>query len=213
MARVVIVPGLAVRGYAIPAARALVAAGHEAHLLRAPAWRGAPADLGRYGRMLAADLARRGSDVDLLVGLSVGGQAAAVAAAASPHVRRLLLVSPTVDPVNRTPRRLLARWLGLDEGAESPGFVGSLPDWSRAGIPRIAVGFASALRLPLERVLPWVAGEVVIVRAARDTLGTPAWAERLATVSRGRLIELDDVHSWPVGDPAGFVRVVDEVLA
>src|SRR5689334_4029259 len=94
--RVLVVPGLAVRSYARPPVRALRRAGIDATLLRPPAWTGAPADLAAYGARLAEAVEARGADVDLLVGLSVGTQAAAVASTRTRRVRRLLLVSPTV---------------------------------------------------------------------------------------------------------------------
>jgi hypothetical protein len=214
-ARVAVVPGLAVRGYAVDAVRALRAAGHDASLLRPPAWRGAPADLRRYGEALAASIDARRVDVDLLVGLSVGTQAAALAAAGTPRVRRLLLVSPTVDPANRGVLRLAATWLdGGDPQDDAPSWRENLPDWARAGLPRIVVGYLSALRLPLERVLPRVPAELTIVHAEHDSLGGRDWAAALAEENGGRLVDLPGaVHSWPVDDSRGFVRLVDEVLA
>ena len=58
-------------------------------------------DLAAYGRELGAEISAAGKPVDVLIGLSAGTQAAAVAAAATPLVRRLVLVSPTVDPESR----------------------------------------------------------------------------------------------------------------
>jgi hypothetical protein len=215
VARVVVVPGLAVRGYALDAVRALRAAGHDASLLRPPAWRGAPADLRRYGEVLAELIDVRGADVDLLVGLSVGTQAAALAAAGTPRIKRLLLVSPTVDPVHRGVLRLVATWLGGgDPEDDAPSWRENLPDWAQAGLPRIVAGYLAALRLPLERVLPRVPAELTIVHAEHDSLGRRAWAAALAAENGGRLVDLPGaVHSWPVRDSAGFVRLVGEVLA
>lgn len=109
--RVLIVPGAAVRRYVEPAAQALQARGVDTELLAAPGGAGVPADLRAYGEQLGRRLAG-GPPVDLLVGLSVGAQAAVVAAAAAPsQLRQLILVSPTVDPQARTAPRLLTRWL------------------------------------------------------------------------------------------------------
>jgi pimeloyl-ACP methyl ester carboxylesterase len=111
--RVLIVPGAAVRSYVQPAADALCDRGVEAHLLAAPGELGAQADLRSYGKELACQLSCAGP-LDLLIGLSVGAQAAAVAATtASCRVRHLMLVSPTVDPQARTVPRLVGRWLGI----------------------------------------------------------------------------------------------------
>lgn len=111
MSRVLIVPGLAVRGYAEAAARQLCAEGHAAELLSAPAWQGVPDDLNEYGQQLADRIESEATPVDVLVGLSVGTQAAAVAASRTSWVENLLLVSPTVDPQLRTRCRLIGAWL------------------------------------------------------------------------------------------------------
>jgi hypothetical protein len=212
--RVVIVPGLGVRTYAEDAAGRLRRDGHRVSLLRAPSWRGAPTDLEAYGRLLAEDLARRDERVDLLVGLSVGTQAAAAAALASSRVHGLLLVSPTVDPRLRSLPRLLRAWWSGNEGHGEPGFAEQVPDWARAGVPRLAAGFVGTLRaVPLEQVLPHVEAQVTVVHAQHDDLGSESWAQQLATGAGGRFVRRADApHSWPVGDADGFAALVGELL-
>lgn len=80
-----------------------MASTHVCSWLPAPGEPGAPADLQNYGEELARRIST-GSPLDLLVGLSVGAQAAAVAATAVPtgQVRHVMLISPTVDPNVRT---------------------------------------------------------------------------------------------------------------
>lgn len=213
MSRIVIVPGLAVRTYALPAARAAARAGHRVSLTAAPAWRGTPARLDRFGELLARRIESRGETIDLLVGLSVGTQAAAVAASRSRRIRALLLVSPTVDPAVRTRIRLLRHWLGGEEGDDAPGWRRSLPDWARAGVLRIAVGFDSAVRVALEEVMPGVEASTVVVHAEHDTLGSSEWARRIARIAGGRFIERSGApHSWPVDDAKGFVQLAGEIL-
>jgi len=209
--RIVIVPGLAVRSYAEEAAEALVARGYAVTLLPAPTWRGVPKLLKSYGSQLAGRLDRKGETVELLVGLSVGTQAAAITAAQSETVRRLLLISPMVDPHDRTPLRLLSAWLFRKQEGDA-GFSFQVRDWTRAGIPRILAGFLSALDVPLERVLPAFGGQLTVVQPEWNTLGSPEFAERLARENDGRYILLPHAaHSWPVGDPDRFVRLVDEL--
>jgi len=89
-------------------------AGYDIELRPAPAWHGVPDDIARYGRELAEDLQRRAEPVAVLVGLSVGTQAAAVAAAATPLVQRLVLVSPTIDPTQRTMINSIRAWIQGD---------------------------------------------------------------------------------------------------
>lgn len=214
MVRVVIVPGLGVRRYAEAATARLRRDGHRVSLLRAPSWRRTPTDIEAYGRVLAADLDRRDEQVDLLVGLSIGTQAAAVAAAGTVRVRRLLLVSPTVDPGLRSLPRLLAAWWRGNQGHGEPGFFQQVPDWAQAGVPRLLAGFVGTVRaVPLEQVLTAVPAAVTVLHAEYDDLGTEGWARRLAQTAGGRfLYRAGAPHSWPVGDPDGFTVLVRELL-
>ena len=210
---VVIVPGLAVRSYAEPAAEALRASGYRVSLLRAPSWRRTPVTMRRYGEALAAQLDERGAPIDLLVGLSVGSQAAALAASKTSLVERLLLVSPTVDPAIRSWHGLLGRWLAGDDSHSDPSAGQQVGDWAQAGVPRIAVGFFSTLSLPIEVPLAAVSARVTVVHAEHDYLGSLAWATSLAERVGARLeIRSGAAHSWPVNDPGGFVELVDRLM-
>ena len=212
--RVVIVPGLAVRGYARGAAAALAQAGFEVDLLAPPAWHGEPTDLRAYGRRLAHRLETDGRRLAVLVGLSVGTQAAAVAAAETDLVDHLLLVSPTVDPSRRSRGRLLAAWLKKENHPNSPTLRSQVPDWSRAGVVQIYRGFTSAIAVPLEDVLSEVSTSVAIVHAEADQLTAHAYAAGLAAQHDARLILMPDApHSWPVGDAERFVELIEDLTA
>jgi pimeloyl-ACP methyl ester carboxylesterase len=211
--RVIVVPGLAVHAYAEPPVRHLRDNGYDARLLSPPAWRGIDHDLERYGRNLAADIDREATRVDVLIGLSAGTQAAAVAASSTDLVKRLVLVSPTIDPAYRSMIKqsvVFARGDPHDKAA----FVSQVPDWSRAGILRILRGFASAIPLHLEEILPKVQATVTIIHAEHDPLTTHSYASSLAQINGGRLVLMPGVsHSWPKADSARFLRFVDELLA
>jgi pimeloyl-ACP methyl ester carboxylesterase len=212
MSKIMIIPGLAVRGYAVRTAAELSAAGHDARLLDPLAWRNMPDRLEPYGRSVADEIDRDGQEVDLLIGLSVGTQAAAVTAAASPLVRRLLLISPTVDPRLRSRRRLFGAFL-LGGEPKGPGLDQQVPDWSRAGPARIYRGFASSIELRLEDVLPDVSAEITIVHCELDTMGSHDFAAALAADHGGRLVIVPGAgHSWPTGDGAGFHGLLGELL-
>ncbi|GAA3717411.1 hypothetical protein GCM10022204_41720 [Microlunatus aurantiacus] len=215
MRRVLVVPGLAVRGYADLAVGALRAAGLDAELLDPPAWRTVPADLELYGRQLGRRLREDDRPVAVLIGLSVGTQAAAVAAAvAGRRVEHLLLVSPTVDPAKRSHRRLLAAWLKGEDHPDSPPLSQQIGDWRHAGAPRIFRGFSSAVRVRLEDVLPEVAAKITIVHAEADQLTAHSYAVDLAERVGGRLLLVPDApHSWPIGDAGRFVTLVSELAA
>jgi len=214
MARVVIVPGLAVRTYADPAAAALGARAHRVTLAPASAWRGQETDLAAYGRALARRIEQDGHEIDVLAGLSVGTQSAAVTAASTDMVRQLLLISPTVDPVNRSWRRLIARWLRGDPRAEDPPLREQAADWTLAGIPRIVQGLRSALVTePLEEVVSRIDASLTVVHAEFDSLGGVDWAAQVADRGNGRLLTAPGApHSWPYHDTTLFADLIDRMV-
>jgi pimeloyl-ACP methyl ester carboxylesterase len=213
LARVIVVPGLAVRSYVEPPVRHLQDNGYDARLLWPPAWRGVDHDLDCYGHNLAADIDREGAPVDVLVGLSVGTQAAAVTAASTDLVKRLLLVSPTIDPAYRS---MIKQSLVFVRGDphDKAGYLSHVPDWSRAGVTRIFRGFASAIALHLEDILPKVQAAVTIIHTEYDPLTTHTYATSLAQSNGARLVLMPGVsHSWPQADSARFLRFVEELVS
>ena len=200
--------------YARPAVAALRSQEVAADLLPAPGLPGGPADLARYGTQLADRIAARGP-VDLLVGLSVGAQAAAVAAARLPatQLRRLALVSPTVDPSARTAPRLLARWLAAGR-RERPGLLAAqAPDWRAAGIRRLVRVVRSALGLRIEDVLAGVEARVTVVHGDGDAVTSHAYAAALAADVGGRLVVVPGAtHSWPYADADRFAETLAGLL-
>jgi pimeloyl-ACP methyl ester carboxylesterase len=212
-ARVIVVPGLAVRAYAEPPVWHLRNNGYDARLLSPPTWRGIDHDLERYGRNLAADIDREGAPVDALIGLSVGTQAAAVAASLTDLVKRLVLISPTIDPAYRS---MIKQSLVFVRGDphDKAGYLSHLPDWSRAGVIRIFRGFTSAIHVHIEEILPKVAGAVTIIHTEYDPLTTHSYAASLAEMNGAKLVLIPGVsHSWPQDDSARFLRFVDELVS
>ncbi|HWJ52578.1 MAG TPA: alpha/beta fold hydrolase [Propionibacteriaceae bacterium] len=212
--KIVVVPGLAVRRYAAAPVERLRQAGYEVDLRPGLAWRGVPVDVAAYGRQLGADIVAAGEPVDVLVGLSAGTQAAAVAAAVTPLVRRLVLVSPTFDPDRRSTGKMLASYLKPNPNENVPLFSEQLPDWSKAGLRRILRGFRSAVGLGLEDILGEVTAQLTIVHADYDQLTSYAFAAQLSADFDGRLLVAPSgSHSWPTKDPEGFLRLVNELVA
>jgi pimeloyl-ACP methyl ester carboxylesterase len=209
--RVVVVPGLAVHRYAAGPVDHLRSAGYEAELLPAPAWHGVPDDVVGYGERLAERLEQEGRPVAVLVGLSAGTQAAAITASRTSLVEHLMLVSPTIDPAKRTMHQQILVWAKGDPH-ESGTFFRQIPDWARAGVPRILRGFASAVRLPLEDVLPQVTAHLTVVHGEYDPLTSYDFAALLAVQNGGRLfVAPGRSHSWPQQDGPGFLRLIDEL--
>jgi pimeloyl-ACP methyl ester carboxylesterase len=211
--RVIVVPGLAVRAYAVEPVERLCRAGYDAELRPGLAWRGVPVDLADYGRALATGIEAAGEPVDVLVGLSAGSQAAALAASLTSLVRHLVLVSPTIEPAHRHPLKMLGIFLIPNPNEDAALFSELLPDWSRAGPARILRGFRSAVRLPLEEVLGRVSAELTVVHGDYDQLTTYDYAATLAARFGGTLrIAPEGAHSWPTQDPDGFLRLVDDLV-
>jgi pimeloyl-ACP methyl ester carboxylesterase len=204
---IIVVPGLAVRRYLEDAVAAVSRRGHEVRMPAAPGAPGTEPDLRRYGEELAGTLAR----ADVLLAVSVGCQAAAVAAAAVP-VRRLVLISPTVDPRVRSWPALAGAWL-RGTGDEPPRLgLEQLPDWRRAGARRLAAVVRSALRERLEDTLPRVASPVTVVHGEHDSITSHAYAAALAAApGRDLVVVPGATHSWPYGDGARFADLVDEL--
>lgn len=212
--RVLVVPGLAVRGYAAQAVDALCRHGYDAELLDPPTWRGVPCDLRSYGAELARRIDDRDEPVSVLVGLSVGTQVAAAAATGTGLVDRLLLVSPTVDPALRSRARLMTAFLVTGEEGGPSLWHDQVPDWKRAGVRRILRGFASAVEVRLEEMLPDVRAELTLIHAEQDQLSSHHFAAGLAAAYDGRLLVLPGGnHSWPTGDQGRFVELMDELVA
>jgi pimeloyl-ACP methyl ester carboxylesterase len=210
--RVALIPGLAVSRYARPAVAALRGRGIDARLLAAPGGPTGPVDVRVYGHQLAQ---RLDGDTDVLIGLSVGSQVAAVAAAtADPsRLRRVVLISPTVDPAARRATRLVLRWLA--GGRREPLRLAreQVPDWTRAGPQRLAGGIRSALQVHIEDLLPQLDGRLTVVHAERDVITSHAYAAQLAAGPANRLcIVPDATHSWPFGDEDRFAAMIEEQL-
>jgi pimeloyl-ACP methyl ester carboxylesterase len=206
---VLVVPGLAVSRYLEPAVAALSRRGREVRLLSAPGAPGAECDLRRYGEALGETLRHRGDAV--LVGVSVGCQAAAVAAA-SAGVGHLVLVSPTVDPRVRTGPALARAWL-RGTAMESPRLgLEQLPDWRRAGAHRLRQVLRSALQVRLEDVLPQVDAPVMVVHGERDSITSHSYAAMLAAAPGRQLVVVPGAtHSWPYADEERFADLLGTI--
>jgi pimeloyl-ACP methyl ester carboxylesterase len=149
----------------------------------------------------------------VLIGLSAGTQAAAVAASLTELVERVVLVSPTIDPAYRSMIKQSMVFVRGDPH-DKAAFLSQVPDWSRAGIPRIFLGFASAIALHLEDILPNVQAAVTIIHTEHDPLSTHAYASSLAEANGARLVLMPGVsHSWPKADSARFLRFINEVVS
>ncbi len=211
--RILIVPGMAVREYARPSADAVSARGHRVELLKAPSWRGVPVGLDDYGHRIAEELDRKGVDVDLLIGLSVGTQVVAAATTRTARVKNVMLISPTFDPLIRSVRGTTSRWFERGEGDDQSDWGRQLRDWTHTDPVRIGLALRSGLKSSLEDVLPHIHSALTVVHAEHDRMSRPEWVESLAVENGGRYhYQPGGKHSWPVEDVETFADFVEGVI-
>ncbi|WP_188893152.1 alpha/beta fold hydrolase [Microlunatus endophyticus] len=215
MGYVIMVPGLAVQGYLRPSAARLRAEGHEVDLLPPIGWPESGTDLDGYAARIVRHAERHGP-VDLLIGLSVGTQAATLAAAGTGAVRRLLLISPTIDPARRSTAAALRAWSRGEQHPDSPRLSVQAHDWVRAGPTGIYRGLQSVIMMRLEEELPRAADPgrpVTVVHGEADQLSPLPFALDVAGRAGARMLIIPDApHSWPIGDGDRFAALVSDLI-
>jgi pimeloyl-ACP methyl ester carboxylesterase len=216
---VVVVHGLAVANYLLPAVRAL-GDWTRAHLVELPGFSGSgepphPMDVGQFADALAQWLDAAGLGDVVLVGHSSGTQVAArVAARGRPDVRALVLASPTIDPRFRSLPRVLLAWRRNHE-LEPPDLdVEHTPDRQRAGLRRVRHALRAHLDDALEDVVPQVAVPVLVLYGDADRLCTEAWARQLAErAPDGRFATVPGAHSFPWTAPDAWSEPIRRLAA
>lgn len=212
VAQVVVVQGMAVADYLMPAVRAL-AAWTRVHLVELPGFAGSGEpphrlDVPGWAIAVASWLDATGSDRGVVVaGHSSGTQVAARVAAARPtSVGGLVLASPTVDPVARSWPRLLVRWR-LDARREPSDLTEShKPEWRRAGVR----GLVHVVRAhlgdpPLEKLVPHLPMPLLVLRGREDRIATAEWAQQLAHAApRGHFTAMPGPHTFVWIDPEAW---------
>jgi pimeloyl-ACP methyl ester carboxylesterase len=203
---VVVVPGLAVAEYLLPAV-ATLGGWTRAHLVELPGFGGSgepphPMDVGQFADALTQWLDASGLGDVVLAGHSSGTQVAAHVAARRPDVRALVLASPTVDPRFRSLPRVLMAWRRNHE-LEPPSLDRvHTPERRRAGLRRVRHALTASLADRLEDVVPRVAVPVLVLYGDSDRLCTEDWARELAErAPDGRFATLPGAHSFPYASP------------
>jgi pimeloyl-ACP methyl ester carboxylesterase len=219
VAPVVVVQGMAVSDYLLPACAAL-AEWTQVHLLDLPGYAGSGQptrrlDVRGYGETVAAWLEASGIDRAVLAGHSSGTQVAAwTAALGSPHVAAVAMASPTVDPMARSLPRLLYRWR-LDARSPSPGLEANhVPEWKRAGPGGIAHLIRVHLRDRTEEQVARLRVPVQLLRARGDRLSTDVWVHDLAAaVPDGEVVTLPGAHAFVWTHPQAWSEPLRRLAA
>lgn len=208
---VAVVPGVGVRRYLLRTMEPLRDRGFDVVLLPAPGQPGMASDLVRYADQLGPALSR--AHLDLLIGLSIGTQAAADVARRYRPPGQLLLVGPTVDPACRSLPGLLATW--VHAGTREPAALlgPQAADWRDAGARSLVAVLRSAIARPLDPRCAPPAVPTVLVRAERDLVTSHEYASALAGAWDAQLVTVPGgAHSWPYGDPERFADLVERRL-
>lgn len=154
-------------------------------------------------------------DRAVLLANSIGCQIAVDLAVRYPAlVERMILISPTVDPLARSVFRQFLRLL-LDVPREPLSLLPIvLSDYLKAGIGRTAKTFAYAMQDQIERKLPEAGCPALVVRGERDPVVPQRWAEDVARLlPTGRLIVIKDAaHAVNYNSPEQLAHVVINFL-
>ncbi len=162
---------------------------------------------------LAAWMGAEGLDRATLLGNSVGCQVVADLAVRYPErVERVVLVGPTFDPMGRTARQQIRRWLRNNRHERPAQLPISIGDYRKAGLGRVWNTFRYALEDRIEEKLPRVRVPALVVRGGEDPIVPQRWAEEVARLlPEGRLLVIPGAaHTVNYNSPA---RLADAVLA
>jgi pimeloyl-ACP methyl ester carboxylesterase len=210
VAEVVVVQGIGVADYLVPALREL-GAWTRATLVELPGFSGSgepphELDVGEFADAVATWLAEAGRDRVVLAGHSGGTQVAArVALRHPPGVRGLVLAGPTVDPRFRSLGGVLRAW-HRNHRLEPPDLdEAHRPERARAGMRRVVHAVRAHLADRLEDAVPHVPVPVLVLHGADDRLCTEEWARSLAARARdGRFASVPGAHSFVWTAPAAW---------
>ncbi|GAA1938321.1 alpha/beta fold hydrolase [Agromyces allii] len=117
----------------------------------------------------------------VLVGHSMGAQIVADLAARHPElVERIVLIGPSVNPRERSRARQTARLLQDVAVIDPVAFARGAGAMAEAGLPWVLANLRPALEHHLERVMPHVRAETLVVRGEDDRVVPRFWAQAVA---------------------------------
>lgn len=212
---VVVVPGLAVANYLLPAVGEL-GSWTRAHLVELPGFGGSgepphPLDVEQFADALVQWLDAGGPHRPVLVGHSSGSQVVAQAAMRRPP-HALVLASPTVDPSFRSMRKVLLAWRRNHE-LEPPSLDEEhTPERKRASLRRVRHALKVHLDDALEDVVPRVRAPVLVLYGDRDRLCTQEWARHLSQQAPdGRFETVPGAHSFVWTAPSAWSEPIERL--
>ncbi|HET6671926.1 MAG TPA: alpha/beta fold hydrolase [Agromyces sp.] len=151
-----------------------------------------PLSMAESGDLLAELLRDEGLTDAVLVGHSTGAQVIAETAARHPElVSKLVLIGPTVNPVERTVARQTLRFL-QDVAFTNPKVMAlGIASYMQAGPRWYAENLRPMVEHDIEVALERVTADTLVVRAEHDRVVPRYWAEQAAALApNGRVAEV-----------------------
>lgn len=175
-----------------------------------------PLSMSEYAAITAAWLGAQGLERAGWAGHSFGSQVLVELAHGHPDlVDRLALISPTVEPSERTIAKQLAR-LVLDAPREPWSLLGLLAgDYLKAGLSALLDIGRVAIRDRVEEKLPSIAAPTLVVRGSRDPLVPERWAEEIVRLlPHGELVVIPGgTHAVQYESPEAVAAALQAFLA
>lgn len=158
----------------------------------------------------------RGLDRPCLLGVSLGTQVVAEAAAREPDaVGSVVLAGPTTDPAARSLPTLAAR-LVHNNFYEGLGVIPqSFRDYRAAGARRVLLSWVESRNHRIEGVLPEVGQPALVVWGTNDKMSRRFWTEEVTRMlPRGRLAAIPGKpHALTAAAPEELAGLVEEFVA
>jgi pimeloyl-ACP methyl ester carboxylesterase len=151
-----------------------------------------PLSMLESGELLAELLAAEGIERPVLVGHSTGAQVVAETAARHPElVNRLVLIGASVNPRERTLAKQILRFLQDIAILNPKALVEGLAAYTQAGPRWFVANLRPMLEHRIERALPLVEADTLVIRGEHDRLVPRYWAEEMAALTpKGRFVEV-----------------------
>ena len=162
-------------------------------------------------RLLEA-LVATGADQAVLVGHSASCAVVVEAARRSTLVVGLVLIGPVTDPRARTWPRMLGQWLRTATHERVREACVLVPQYRQTGARSMQRGMDAVRWYRTDLEIARLDLPVVVMRGTQDRIAAQDWCQRLADLSRGRLITVDRAaHMVPLTDPDAVATAVHDV--